>query len=154
MPGILLGTFQGWSCLPLTKPLCGFITTTFYRNWSLKELNNWSKGTQVWAMEPCFELSNGIPEPLFLSTEFSWFRKDGDEPAVSTIPPTIHSTNICEAPTKYLTGDRAVSMVPALRELSFQHIIFSVYRTSNWRYPESENWEQDRVWAGDTALEM
>ena len=30
-----------------------------------------------------------------------------------------------------------MAMVPVLRELSPHYLIFSVYRTSPWRYPES-----------------
>lgn len=50
-------------------------------------------------VEPDFELGEMILELLFLSTKLSWFRKEGDELFVFSIPPTIRSSNIYKAPT-------------------------------------------------------
>lgn len=87
-------------------------------------------------VEPGFELGEMILGFLFLSTKLSWFKREGDEVIVSSIPPTIHSTNICEPPTS-ASQEIQSEMVPSPGELCFQHLIRSVCGTATWRYPES-----------------
>ena len=55
-------------------------------------------------MEPGFEVGYMILEPLSFKMKLSWFKKNSDELAVSTIPPITHSAIICGLPW-WLNGE-------------------------------------------------
>ena len=87
-------------------------------------------------VEPGFELGEMILGFLFLSTKLSWFKREGDEVIVFSIPATIHSTNICEPPTS-ASQEIQNEVVLSLGELGFQHLIPRVCGAASWRCPES-----------------